>query len=276
MHFLCFQDHPMVRDGRNKLRPGEHSRWRASYSHVSYKSGNHGDIAVYDTKELLVILFDHVANFLSVGSGWRFDSVQSLAISLCPFRSTIGAGSFIQTPKSLHKNGVLNIKNLEDDFCFVWCVLVHIHRVDKHAYQPYNYQKYFNELNISGLNFPLKYPDTSKFETFNPTISVNVVVFENNEVFSLYASKHRDRKHHVNLLMISNSEGKFHYLLVRLVRSRSWSHQPSTPCVSLSILSLLLLECATANSSPLRLFHPPRAEGRVPITGRSWEKYQKV
>ena len=42
------------------------------------------DIAVYDPKELLVILFDHVANFLSVGSGWRFDSVQSLAISLCP------------------------------------------------------------------------------------------------------------------------------------------------------------------------------------------------
>ena len=37
----------------------------------------------------------------------------------------------------------------------------------------------------------------------------------NNEVFPLYASKHRDRKHHVNLLIISNSEGKFHYLLVR-------------------------------------------------------------
>ena len=96
------------------------------------------DIAVYDPKELLVILFDHVANFLSVGSAWRFDSVQSLAISVCPFRPTIGAGSFIQTPKSLHKKGVLNIQNLEDDFCFLWCVLAHIHRVDKHAYQLYN------------------------------------------------------------------------------------------------------------------------------------------
>ena len=27
--------------------------------------------------------------------------------------------------------------------------------------------------------------------------------------------KHRDRKHHINLLMISNNDGKFHYLLVR-------------------------------------------------------------
>ena len=72
-----------------------------------------------------------------------------------------------------------------------------------------------HHLNTTRLNFPLKYSDTYKFETLNPTISVNVLVFENNEVFPLYASKHRDGKHHVNFLMISNSEGKFHYLLVR-------------------------------------------------------------
>ena len=72
-----------------------------------------------------------------------------------------------------------------------------------------------HELNTTGVQFPLKYSDTPKFETLNPTISVNVLVFENNAVFPLYASNHRDRIHHVNLLMISNSEGKFHYLLVR-------------------------------------------------------------
>ena len=173
------------------------------------------DVSTYDPKELLVILFNHVANVLSVGSGWRFDSVQSLAISLCPFRPTIGAGSFIQTPKSLHKKGVLNIQNLKDDFCFLWCVLAHIHRVDQHAVRTSKYEDFMHELNTTGLNFPLEYSGTSKFETLNQTINVNVLVFENNEVFPLYASKHRDRKHHVNLLMISNSEGKFHYLLVR-------------------------------------------------------------
>ena len=121
------------------------------------------DIAVYDSKELLVILFNHVANFLSVGSGWRFDSVQSLAISLCPFRPTIGAGSFIQTPKSLHKKGVLKIQNLKDDFCFLWCVPAHIHRVDQHAARTSKYEDFMHELNTTGLNFPLKYSDTYKF-----------------------------------------------------------------------------------------------------------------
>ena len=72
-----------------------------------------------------------------------------------------------------------------------------------------------HELNTTGINFPLKFTDTPKFENLNPTICINVLVFENNEVFLLYASKHRDRINHVTLLMISNSEGKFHYLLVR-------------------------------------------------------------
>ena len=104
------------------------------------------DVSVYDPKELLVILFSHVSNFLSVESEWRFDSVQHLAKSLCPFRPTIrGGGSYIQTTKSLHSKGVLNILNLKDDYCFLWCILVHIHRVDNHAFKLYHYKKYFND-----------------------------------------------------------------------------------------------------------------------------------
>ena len=91
------------------------------------------DVSEYDQKELLVVLFNHVPNCLSVGSGWRFDSVQSLAIRLCPFRPTIGAGFFIQTLKSLHSKEVINIQNLKDDYCFLWSILAQIHGVDKHA-----------------------------------------------------------------------------------------------------------------------------------------------
>ena len=151
-----------------------------------------------------------------------------MASSLYPFRPTIGAGFYTETSKSLHSKGVLNIQNLKDDFCFLCCILAHIHRVDKHALKQYHYKNYFNELDITGLNFPLKFSDTPKFENLNPSIRVNVLVFENNEVFPLYASKHRDRKHHANLLIVSNNEGKFHYLLVRdlsaLIHGRTKHH----------------------------------------------------
>ena len=43
------------------------------------------DVSAYDPREVLLILFNQVDNFLSVGNGWRFHSVQSLAISLYPF-----------------------------------------------------------------------------------------------------------------------------------------------------------------------------------------------
>ena len=173
------------------------------------------DVSTFDHKVLLVILFNHVANFLSVGSGWLLGSVLSLSISLCPFRPTIGAWSYIETPTFLHSKGVLNIQNKDDDYCFLWSILGHIYRVEQNSSRLSHYTKYFNELVIEGLQFPLKFSDTPKFENLNPSNSVNILVFENNEVFALYASKHRDRKHHVNLLMISNIEGKFHYLLVR-------------------------------------------------------------
>ena len=110
-------------------------------------------VSAYDPKELLVSLFNHASNFLSVGSGWRFDSVQSLAISLCPFRPTIGAESYIETPKSMYSKGVLNIQNLKDDYCFFWCILAHIHRVDKHAELTSKYEPSMNVLHTAGLHF---------------------------------------------------------------------------------------------------------------------------
>ena len=66
------------------------------------------DVSAYDPKELLVILFNHVANFLSVGGGWRFDSLQSLAINLCPFRPTIGAGLTLNHLKGPKKGSVIS------------------------------------------------------------------------------------------------------------------------------------------------------------------------
>ena len=175
------------------------------------------DVDSYEPQELLSELFHLVAGYVSSVSSWLIDSVQSLAINVCPYRPIIGAGSFIETPKSLCHKGVVNIQNEHNDYCLLWSVLAHINRVysNKHPNKLFHYRHYFNDLNIIDLQFPLKHTDVLKFEKINPSISVNVLMFENKEVFPLYASKHRDRPHHINVLMISNNEGKFHYLLVR-------------------------------------------------------------
>ena len=171
------------------------------------------DVDSYELQDLLDTLFHLVAGYVSIGSGCQFDSVQSLAINLCPYRPTMGAGSFIETPKSLCHKGIVNIQNEHDDYCLLWSVLAHIHSVERNQNKLFHYRKYFNELNTTDLQFPLKHTDVPKLKKNNPSISVNVIVFENKEVFPVYASKHRDRPHHVSVLMISNHEGKFHYLL---------------------------------------------------------------
>ena len=113
--YFCLQNHSLVGDGR--ITFVRESIQGDEQTTVSFRTTPEimADVLAYDPKELLVILFNQVANFLSVGNGISFDSVQSLAISLCPFRPTIGAGSYIQTPKSLHSN----ILNLNDDYCFL-------------------------------------------------------------------------------------------------------------------------------------------------------------
>ena len=78
------------------------------------------DVDSYEPQDLLDALFNLVAGYVSIGSGWQFESVQSLAINLYPYRPTIGAGSFIETPKSLYNKGVVNIQNEHDDYCLLW------------------------------------------------------------------------------------------------------------------------------------------------------------
>ena len=74
-----------------------------------------------------------------------------------------------------------------------------------------------NELNVEGLTFPIEIGQIPIFETNNPDFSVNVICTNSDEdqtFIPLYASQHRDRKHTVNLLLLSEGERR-HYILIR-------------------------------------------------------------
>ena len=78
------------------------------------------------------------------------------------------------------------------------------------------YKPYIHELNLKGLKFPLIPKDVKKFERQNPTISVNILQWTENQALSLQVTKYRDRPHHVNLLLLlDNKTSKSHYTLVR-------------------------------------------------------------
>ena len=62
-----------------------------------------------------------------------------------------------------------------DQFCFLWCILAHLYRVDDNKNITSIYEMHINKLNIQGLQFPMKVKDIPKFEKLN---NLNVNVFE--------------------------------------------------------------------------------------------------
>jgi hypothetical protein len=163
---------------------------------------------------------ESLLRFCVNGSGWIFQSVEQITLtilSVMPVQKTTG-GSYIALPSSLiRKNGLINIRNDHDDFCFLWCVLCHIYilvtgeKAGKHLRNPATYEKYLPCLNFSGLDFPMTMPQIDVFETMNP-ISINVFQLNEENITPLRLTKTL-RKIHVNLLLITQEDGEMSHFV---------------------------------------------------------------
>lgn len=95
--------------------------------------------------------------------------------------------SYLKLPKQLEdKKAVLNIQN-DDEKCFLWSVLASLHPVSRRdqPHRLHHYKQYVNELNVGGIEFPMRVNQIAKFERQNTTISVNVFGYEERELFPL-------------------------------------------------------------------------------------------
>ena len=132
----------------------------------------------------------------------------------------------------MNKKAVVNIEN-NDNKCFIWSVLAHLHPAKRNPNRLYHYKKFEKELNIDGLTFPLPVSEVPKFEKLNTNLKINVLVHENKDFIPLYVSKLHDRPVHINLLLLTDGS-KHHYTLVRnmsrLVADRTAHNGKSFVC----------------------------------------------
>ena len=122
------------------------------------------------------------------------------------------------------------------------------------------------------MEFSLKITDVPKLEKMKNDISINVLFYEHRNPVPLYDSPHRNRKHHVNLLLIMDEKsGTSHYIFIqnlsRPVGNRT-NHKDATHacpnclyCFSKKYsLRSHIRECS--NHPPQRLEYPsPKHEG---------------
>ena len=145
------------------------------------------------------------ANFekLSKNSRDQFLCFKKLEINIFKYQALKKhMGSYIELPKSLQRQGLINIKN-EDNYCFIWSYIRYINPVNKN---PNRINKKDNELFINiyqklkYFEFPLKI-NKNNIKKIENILEVNICILsadENNNVIPMFSSEN-NQKNDINL-----------------------------------------------------------------------------
>ena len=155
------------------------------------------------------------------GSGWVFLEVENLTLHT-DIWDPIKGSSYIDLPKELkNKNAIINMKNEDNNKCFLWCVLRALNPKDKNAERiDKDLKSKENTLNMEGIDYPVNLKDIKRFEKQNLDISISVLGYSKDErIYPLRISeftkkkKEDERKHNIVLLLIKKGDNS-HYCLI--------------------------------------------------------------
>lgn len=170
------------------------------------------------------------------GSGWNINRINKLFMNQTRVRPLAGA-SYMPLPDWIaNKNAIINIQS-NDNQCFKWSVLAHLHPAERNTNRVTHYRQYENELDFKGFEFPFKVSDIPKFEKRN-NLSINVLSFKEyqrgselkREIVRFCPSKRFGiEDNRVINLMWHQQNGNVHYSLIkninRLLGDRSDGHK---------------------------------------------------
>jgi hypothetical protein len=147
-----------------------------------------------DLNVIIQQLLSKFDDFNRHGSGWQLGPIKNCILSTAKYRPLVGS-SYIPIPsKIVNKHAIVNVKNFNDNLCFVWFVLAHLHPAKHNPDRMTKYEQYIDEINVTGLEFPLSVKHIPKFESLNPTIRITVLTFDEDDkdFIPLYVSPHYD------------------------------------------------------------------------------------
>ena len=162
-------------------------------------------------------LEDRVDTFSQMGSGWTLKQVHEIQLHMADYMPFRGSTFLKLHPHIKNKMAVVNVKS-DDLECFKWSILSALHPASTNPQRVSHYQPYKDELNLTGMEFPISVDTISKFELLNPTISISVIGYEiltggKVELFPVRQMKEK-KEQHITLLYWSEGE-KSHYAWVK-------------------------------------------------------------
>ena len=118
-----------------------------------------------------------------------------------------GGSSYIDLPLEIkNKKACVNIQNNNQE-CFKYSILAALHHLEikEHHSRPSKYDKWLNELNFNGIDFLVKLKEIDKFAKQN-CYRINVLGYENKEIFPLRLSIKNTNDLTINLLLINDGK----------------------------------------------------------------------
>ena len=106
-------------------------------------------------------------------------------------------GSYIKLPKSLQKQGLINIKNI-DNYCFIWSYIRYINPLNKNPNRiTKEDKKLFNNIyeKLKKFYFPLKI-NKNNIEKIEDILKINICILsadKNNNVFPTFTSENNHK-----------------------------------------------------------------------------------
>ncbi|XP_023314539.1 uncharacterized protein LOC111693627 [Trichogramma pretiosum] len=117
------------------------------------------DLGEWFTSNVQEPILKQMEEFEEEGSGWALSKILHLLVNINKYNPS-RVGSYIPLPDTIaKKEACVNVKNF-DDFCFKWAILAALYsgkRKNKDRVE--QYKKFENELNFSGIEFPMKLKD---------------------------------------------------------------------------------------------------------------------
>lgn len=192
-------------------------------------------------ESVLNVVLRKIDDAIMQGSGFSLSAIKELTVQVNRY-DPIRGSSYIKTPKFLaDKRAIVNVKN-KDNKCFMWAVLSALHhdKQSKNHDRLKKYEKYDNELNFKGIEFPIQIKSIGKFEQLNEALAINVYMYDTStkKIQPLRISKEMNRKRiHLMLLKketdnVGETEPKSHYCwisnLSRLISTQVTKHRGKT------------------------------------------------
>ena len=167
------------------------------------------------------VLEERMSTFMQAGSGWTLEENHALALEMVDY-DPIGGSSYLKLPKDVYDTkAIINVQN-QDQQCFMWSVLAALHPATYSAERISHYQPFKEELNFTGIDFPVTIDQISKFEKLNPDISIIVIGIEEkaakkdvkkSTLFPLRVPDQKKEKH-ITLIYWQQNE-QYHYVWVK-------------------------------------------------------------